>query len=275
MNLLTIDLEEWYIYQLYNKGESDFYLPIIESILDNILNLLDEYNYKASFFCLGIIARRYPKIIKKINERGHDIGCHSDLHTFISFQSKSEFRDETRIAIDSLQQLIGRDINMYRAPAFTISEKTKWALEVLAELNIEYDCSIFPVKRSFGGWGSFPTAYPVLIQTSSGVIKELPINYYKFCGSRIIYTGGGYFRLIPYFFIETLMKESNYNMAYFHIRDFDSAQKRVHSFRYLKSYLGVKGAFRKFEQIIRNNEFLSISQASNIINWDNVKTINV
>ncbi|MBP8959644.1 MAG: polysaccharide deacetylase family protein [Bacteroidales bacterium] len=275
MNILTFDIEEWYIYELYPKGGKDFYLPIINSILENLLDILDQNSIKSTFFCLGIIARNYPKIIRNIYLRGHEIGCHSDIHTNLINHNVNTFKKETKIAIDSLEQVTGQKIKIYRAPAFSLTKISKWALEILTELGIEIDSSVFPAYRLFGGMPEFKANTPVIIETPSGLIKEFPINYFSLIGKRIIYTGGGYFRLFPYKVIEQLMRRSEYNLSYFHIRDFDFKQKRVCSLRYFKSYYGINGALEKFQKLIKNFKYVSIREANEIINWNNVNVINL
>ena len=273
MNILTIDIEEWYIYEQYPKGGKDYYLPIINGYLNNILDYLDENSTKATFFCLGIIARNEPTVIKSIAERGHEIGCHSDRHLLINRMTAKQFEEDTRAAIENLQQLTGEKIIMYRAPVFSISESTKWALEILIEQGISFDSSIFPAKHSFGGFSGYNEKGPALIDTKSGSIKEFPISYTEIGGMRLMFSGGGYFRLLPYNILSRLMKKSEYNMAYFHIRDLDSKQKRVRSLRYFQSYYGINGAYDKFLKLIKEFKFVSLGEAADRIDWDKVNRI--
>lgn len=267
MNLLTFDIEEWYIYEKFPKGGKDYYLPIINNYLENILNILDQKEYKATFFCLGNIARQQPEIIKKIANRGHEIGCHSDEHNLVTDLDPKQFKDDTGLAIDSLQQLVGKKVNMYRAPAFSITENNKWALEVLIECGIEYDSSIFPANHRFGGFKNLNLNKPSFLETKSGLIKEFPINYITIGNKRIMYSGGGYFRLIPYPLINYFTRKSDYNMAYFHIRDLDKYQKIVKSANYFYSYYGIKNAYKKLEKYLNDFNFISLGQSDSLINW--------
>lgn len=273
MNILTFDLEEWYIYELYPKGGRNYYGPVIENYLKQILEVLEANKIRATFFCLGIIARNDPKIIKSIAEKGHQIGCHSDKHVVLRQHNPASFSKETKIAKDSLEQLIGEKVTAYRAPAFSITEKSRWAFEVLSELGFKEDCSIFPANRSFGGFPSYKNNEPSVIETPSGSIKEFPVSFKEFMGQRLMFSGGGYFRLIPYPLIKQMMKGSPYNMAYFHIRDLDSKQKKVISSRYFFSYYGIKGAFAKFEKFINDFNFISVDQAVEKVNWEKARSI--
>lgn len=268
MNILSIDLEEWYTYELFKKGPRSYYEPHLNYYLDLVLDRFEQNNIKATFYCLGIIARSHPEIINKIVSKGHEIGCHSDVHSFIGRMSPLEFENDTKKAIGSLEDVVGEKIVHYRAPAFSISEKTSWALEILINQGIQYDSSIFPSNRSFGGFPSFSESKPTIIETKSGSIKELPMNYANFAGNRIMFTGGGYFRLLPYPLIKKMMNESDYNMSYFHLRDFDEHQKKVYNLRYLKSYYGIKGAFAKFEKYTQDFKFISVGDAVEQIDWE-------
>ncbi|MFH0841783.1 MAG: polysaccharide deacetylase family protein [Bacteroidota bacterium] len=276
MNILTIDIEEWYTYELYPKGGKTYYLPIINSYLDKILDMLDASGTKGTFFCLGVIARTSPDVIKRIYSRGHDIGCHSDIHQFVTDLDYGSFYKDTKLAIDCLEQLIGEKITMYRAPAFSITAENMWALDVLIDNGILYDSSIFPAKRRFGGLPSININEPVKLKTQSGaVIREFPISYYCFLGKRIIFSGGGYFRLFPYWLIKYLSNKKQYNLAYFHIRDMDKEQKIVSNVNQFYSYYGIKQAYKKFEKYVKEYQFMSLSQASKIINWDDTPEIKI
>ncbi len=274
MNLLTFDIEEWYTYELHNKGSKSYFEPILDKYLNSVLDALDTVDQKATFFCLGAISKNNAYVIKRIADRGHDVGCHSDKHQFLINQTSESFNQDTFKAISSIEQIIGKKVTMYRAPAFSITEKTKWAPEILISHGILIDSSIFPTKRSYGGFPSFVFNEPVVLNTASGSIKEFPISYANLWGKRLMFSGGGYFRLFPYWSIKSLMSKSDYNMAYFHLRDFDRHQVRNYSIRYFKSYYGIDGAYSKFLRFIDDFPFMPLSHADSKINWDEQKAIN-
>jgi len=275
MNILTFDIEDWWVYEHYGMGNKNEFLPRLDKYLNNILDLLDKKNTKATFFCLGIIARNYPKVIKLIDNRGHQIACHSDIHSFLSDRDESFFYNDTKKAIDSLEQVIGKKIIAYRAPAFSFTEKNKWAFTILHSLGITEDSSIYPAKRAFGGFSSFAGSKekPVLIQYNDTIIKEFPITLSSILGKYIAYSGGGYFRLLPYSFIKNKMEKSEYVMTYFHIKDFDFEQKKVFYTRYIQNYYGLKKAYHKFQSLIDDFKFVSINQATEMTNWDKISII--
>ena len=143
MNILTFDIEEWYIYQQERHAEFDRYL-------DAILNKLDERQVKATFFCVGEMGRLFPQVIQKIHGRGHEVGCHSNTHTWLNKMTEADCREDTHCAVDSLEQCIGEKVKSYRAPAFSIGESNKWAFEILAENGIERDASVISLLRASG-----------------------------------------------------------------------------------------------------------------------------
>lgn len=275
MNILTFDLEEWYVYTQYDKGPKEYYLPIIEKYLNDLLQYLSDRSINATFFCLGKVAETFPNIIRLIDREGHEIGCHSHLHRFITKLNPQDFYEDTKQAIESLENVTGKKILSYRAPAFSITESNVWAFDVLAELGITRDCSIFPAKRSFGGFPSFKTDRPAIIDKNGNYIKEFPINIGNVWGLKLAYSGGGYFRLVPYVKVKSLIGDSDYVMCYFHIRDFDAYQKRVISHRYFQSYYGIKGAFDKIKRLINDFDFINIEEADKRIDWKNVTTIHL
>lgn len=152
-----------------------------------------------------------------------------------------------------------------------------WVVEALLECGIEIDSSIFPAERGHGGYDNFGRAEPSLLSCSAGKIKEFPINVGKFLGKTFVFSGGGYFRLMPLCVIQSLTKQTNYVMTYFHPRDFDSEQPVLDLplSRKFKSYVGLKGAYQKMDQWLSQNEFIDIATADKLINWDEAQCVEI
>ena len=290
MNIISYDIEEWYIEKKFNGNRAEKYIEY-DKYLNAILDKLDACETKATFFCLGKIATDFPYVIKNISSRGHEIGCHSNEHLWLTQMTPEQLKKDTHDAISALEDVCGQKVVSYRAPAFSIGQNNKWAIEILAEEGIERDASIFPAQRDFGGFASFPTDNPTKISYNGITLKEFPICLTKLIGKEIAYSGGGYFRFFPLKFIQNRIDTSNYIMTYFHIGDLlhnkggimsrndyeiyfkepGTLQNRL--IRYVKSNLGTKGAFDKMCKLIENNNFISLEKADSLINWDNVKTI--
>lgn len=282
MNILTFDIEEWFHIldndstKLENSWSSYEYR--LESNMNRIFELLDKNNQKATFFVLGWVAKKQPQIVKKIHDLGYEVASHSDLHQLAYEQSRREFSSDLDSSIKRIEDLIGIKVKTYRAPGFSINEKNTWAFEELIKQGIEIDCSIFPVKRAHGGFKNFGSGKPLIINCGGHKLKEFSMNYGSILGKDFVFSGGGYFRLLPYYFIKNLMLKSDYVMTYFHPRDFDAAQpiiKDLSPIRRFKSYYGLNNAYAKLEKLIEEFKFQDVSSANNEINWDTVEEISI
>ncbi|MEL4415890.1 polysaccharide deacetylase family protein [Shewanella algae] len=280
MKILTFDIEDWF-HILDNTstksvdGWNDFESRIDEGV-DRILEMLDVKKLKASFFCLGWIAERYPQVVRKIFDCGHEIGSHSFSHQLVYEQSQEQFKEDLRKSVDILESIIGRKVISYRAPGFSITEKSMWAFEILMDCGIKIDSSVFPAKRAHGGLDSFGFSKPFIINCGGLEIKEFPINTRTLFGKDYIYSGGGYFRILPKFYLKSAFANDDYIMTYFHPRDFDKQQPMVPNLsmaRKFKSYVGINGAFDKLCTILDENDFVSLGNAVDHISWSDVEKV--
>jgi hypothetical protein len=183
----------------------------------------------------------------------------------------------TEKAKKCIEDLIGEKIDAFRAPFFSIIEKNQWALEILADLGFKYDCSIFPAVRDYGGLRNYKESVPAIIELSEEKeIKEFPINIHSFLGANIVFSGGGFFRIFPYWLIKHWAKQSPYLMTYFHPRDFDPMQPMLANIslqRKIKSYIGLKQSFKKLQLLLRDFEFINIIEADKQTDWNKAKRI--
>lgn len=276
MNILTFDIEEWF--HILNNPSTDnesswgSFEFRLRSNLDRILGLLDNSNNVATFFCLGWVARKYPSIIKEIHEAGHEIGTHSNAHQLIYRYDRDFFRKDLETSIKSLEDIIGLKIKAYRAPGFSLVSSTLWAFEELVKQGIEYDCSIFLGNHSHGGRIKAFGHNPSVISIDGKKIKEFPVNSFRLIAKEVAFSGGGYFRFLPYPIIKILMNRSRYIMTYFHPRDFDHDQpiiSELSAYRKFKSYYGLKKSFIKAEKFVNDFDFVSLSHADKLIDWKN------
>ena len=276
MNILTFDIEEWF--HILNNPSTDnesswgAFEYRLKSNLERILTLLNDSNNVATFFCLGWVARKYPEIINTIALQGHEIGSHSNEHQLIYRHNRKFFKSDLEVSIKTLEDIIGSKVKSYRAPGFSLVSDTLWVFEELALQGIEYDSSIFLGNHSHSARIREFGLKPSMININGSLIKEFPINSVKLISKEVAFSGGGYFRFIPYPIIKRLMKQSEYIMTYFHPRDFDSDQPIISdlsAFRKFKSYYGLKGAFTKAGKLVNDFDFISLSHADKIMNWNN------
>lgn len=284
MNILTFDIEEWYIEKHFGGNRSEKYKEF-DRYLGEILNMLDERGLKGTFFCVGGLGREFPDVVKCIAERGHEVGCHSDVHTWLNKMTREECMSDTQRAVDSLEQCIGKKVKSFRAPAFSIGASNKWAFEILAACGIERDASIYPAVRDFGGFAEFGQKTPATVHYNGIELKEFPICTTKLLGKEMAYSGGGYFRFFPLWFVKKEMAKADYSMTYFHIGDLmpelgsvktkeeyeryfnEPGTLKARYIRYIKSNLGTKKAFDKMKVLLRSTGLLNLEQAVGQIDW--------
>jgi peptidoglycan/xylan/chitin deacetylase (PgdA/CDA1 family) len=233
-----------------------------------------------------MMATTYPQILHHLAKEGHEIACHSNVHTWCNKMSREQMKEDTHAAVDALEQCIGEKVKGYRAPAFSITEKNPYAFEILAQNGIEFDSSIFPASRDFGGFPSFGYEVPTRVQYNGIEIKEYPIPLLHLGKWKTAYSGGGYFRLFPYSLIRRTMNKSDYAMTYFHINDLITEPKKLMTReayeayfkepgtlinrykRFIKSNIGTGDAMAKLTRLLKQNDFINITQADKNINWD-------
>lgn len=285
MNLLTFDIEEWYCYK-----RKDLYSEF-DRYLDIILNKLEDRELQGTFFCVGEMGRLFPEVIRKIQARGHEIGCHSNIHNWLNKMTEKECREDTRRAVDSLEQCIGGKVVSYRAPAFSIGESNKWAFEILAENGIVRDASVFPAARDFGGFPFFGRKEPCLIEYNGICIKEFPICTARLMSKDIAYSGGGFFRFFPLSYVKREMRKAPYSICYFHIGDLlpetsgvlsrkeyedyfkEPGTIKARYLRYFKANFGKKKALDKLMKVVSDVDFVNLQQADKQIDWTKVPKV--
>ena len=280
MNILTFDVEEWFHLLDFDatRGEEqwgNYEVRIYENV-ERILNLLEETNTKATFFIIGWVAKTYPDLVRKIAEK-YEIGSHTMTHQLVWQQSPQEFRNDVEASVKLLEDITGQKVTSFRAPGFSIRESEKYAFEILHELGITTDCSVFPAQHAHGGMPSYTEPVPSIIKYNGVQIEEFPVTYKDIAGKHLIYSGGGYFRLFPYPLIKKWSKESDkYLMSYIHPRDLDGGQPVLEGLplaRRFKSYVGVKGAEKKLRNYLTDFDFMDIQSARKIIDWDKVPVV--
>lgn len=292
MNILTYDIEEWALAKAGGYGTPEKYAEY-DAFLNRILDVLDIRSFKATFFCTGMMAKDFPEVVKLIHSRGHEIGCHSNAHTWMNKMTEAKASEDTHAAVSSLEQCIGQKVMSYRAPAFSIGESNKWMFEILANEGIIGDSSVYPAARDFGGFPAFASQEPCIVQYAGISLKEYPISMTTILGKQMAYSGGGYFRFFPLGFVRGRMAKSDYTMCYFHINDllpekggvptrerYEAYYKEPGTiknryFRYFKENIGKKDAWKKLERLLVMDSFVSILQAENTIDWNNCQIIKI
>ena len=290
MNILTFDIEEWYIEKAFRGGRA-FRYQEFDNTLAKVLDELDRLGIKGTFFCVGKLALDFPDVVRRIATRGHEIGCHSYVHVWINKMTEDVLREDTIEALKALEDVVGQKVTSYRAPAFSITEKNPWAISVLADCGIESDASIFPGPRDFGGYPSFPQDRPCKVEYQGSVLKEYPIGMMSVLGRKIAYSGGGYFRLIPYCLTSRTMSKRDYDICYFHLNDLIADKRKLMSredyeeyfmqagtlknrlIRFFKNNAKSGDTFEKLIRLLSEHHFVNIHEADSLIDWEKVENV--
>ncbi len=206
INALTFDIEDIYHRNdITIKEIRNYNNKVFEESIDTILKILQRHNITATFFILGEVAVKQKNIIRKIVDSGNEIASHSFYHNLVYNLTKKEFKNDVEKSVKTLEDITGEKILGYRAPSWSITDKSLWALEILREIGIKYDSSIFPVKTSIYGIkksGNF------MYEVIPGLI-EIPPTTLKLWRIKIPVSSGVFFRLMPYPFIKHSIKQSN------------------------------------------------------------------
>ena len=269
-NFLTFDIEDWFhILDLHERqstpAEWHSFPSRLESNIDRILELLSERGVYATFFVLGWVAEKYPSVVKKLDSLGHEIACHGYGHDLITGLTREQLKDDIHRARVILEDLTGKAIGGYRGPGFSITMKNLWAFDVIAEEGFAYDATLYPGLHGHGGIPRLP-ADPFRLRTLDGhLLEEFPVTIIGVGKHRLAFSGGGYFRLVPFPVMTALIKRFNRRgrqvMMYIHPRDIDAETPRLPMplKRRFKCYVNLSGSHEKLRKILARHAFSSIS----------------
>lgn len=267
-NALTIDLEDYFHVSAYSGKvrleEWDSYPSRVAENTDRLLDLLAQNNCKATFFVLGWVAEKKPEIVARVADAGHEIACHSFWHRTVFNLTPQEFREDTRRAKEVIQQATGKQVFGYRAPSFSVTRKSAWALEILAEEGFQYDSSVFPVHHPSYGIPDAPRT-PFWVNTAAGRILEFPMPTLAIGPKRSPIGGGAYLRLLPYGYtrwaIRHLNRRENFPVCvYIHPWELDPQQPRLggNASARARHYFGLRGTESKLRRLFQDIEFCSL-----------------
>ncbi|MDR6552302.1 DUF3473 domain-containing protein [Paenibacillus qinlingensis] len=266
-NILTFDIEEWFhanyddVKPDRSKGSS------FRAHMDTLLQMCSDAGCKATFFTLGCIGEDYPDIVQAIAREGHDVASHGYAHELAYKQTREGFRADVQKSIDILENLTGTKVQGYRAPSWSIVESNHHYLEVLEEMGLIYDASIFPVKTFLYGIPTAPTEiHKPIVNGRELHLYEIPMSVMRAAGRNIGYSGGFYFRFFPEMIIRKAIQSANRqgksSIVYLHPREIDPKEHQLElpfKERFIH-YYNVKGTKAKLEHMLKDFAFTSISE---------------
>lgn len=270
-NAISIDLEDWFsVYNLSHvikREDWDRCEIRVEKNTKRILDLLDRYKTKATFFVLGWIAEKTPELIVEIENQGHEIATHGYSHTLLTEMTAETFDEDLKKALSVTNKIVKQEILGFRAPSFSLTGKTMWAADILTKNGIKYDSSIFPIN--FHPDYGIPGAQLDIHQLDNSLI-EVPLSCAEIFGTRIPCSGGGYFRIFPYpvtrFLLDRCNKQGRPVIFYLHPWELDPDQPRqklpwLKGFRH---YYNLGKTYSRLEKLLNDFEFTTIRDTINL-----------
>jgi polysaccharide deacetylase family protein (PEP-CTERM system associated) len=234
VNAMTVDVEDYFHVEAFkshiDRHDWDHYPCRVERNIETILQMFSDQGVRATFFTLGWVAQRYPQLVRRIVEGGHELASHGFDHTPVSKQGRESFRADVRRTKYILEDLGGVPVKGYRAPTFSIGAHSLWALDVLGEEGHSYSSSIYPIRHDLYGMREAPR-FAFRLRSGRGIV-ELPITTVTFFNQRFPCGGGGFFRLLPYRMSRWAMRrvgrlEGQPCIFYFHPWEIDPYQPRL------------------------------------------------
>ena len=276
-NILSVDVEDYFHpseIQLSTAGQDWDALPSrVEPATRRLLDLFARHGISATFFVLGWVAERHRGLVREIVSRGHELACHSYAHQLVYDLTPAQFRADTLRAKAVLEDAAGVSPKAYRAPSYSITQRSFWALEILAECGFTHDSSIFPIAHDRYGIPGFPR-HAHAIHTASGPIVEVPVATVQLSGSRVAPVGGGaYLRLLPYRYIAAGLRrlngiEGQPGCIYVHPWEFDTGQPRLASslLSRLRTYSGLSRTEAKLDRLLSDFPFATLASVHPVAN---------
>ncbi|MEW8407007.1 MAG: XrtA system polysaccharide deacetylase [Candidatus Thiodiazotropha taylori] len=279
INAITVDVEDYYQVSAFNKQVTKADWEGYESrVYDNthrILKIFDDNSIKGTFFVLGWVAERNQKLITEISELGHEVACHGYSHDLVYNQTPDKFLEETRKSKAILEDIIGKPIKGYRAASYSITERSLWALDILTECGFSYDSSIFPIMHDRYGIPGAKTMPHRLKTVKGNEIIEFPLSTVGIAKRRLPVSGGGYFRLFPYWLSKAGLNRVNRNdqmpfIFYMHPWEIDEGQPKIKSSRLseFRHYNNIDKFESRLLKLVRDFEFSTVSDVLQRMNFD-------
>lgn len=269
INALSFDVEEYFHAEAFAAVVRAEEWPALESRVAattaRLLEVLEEARTAATFFILGWVAERHPRLVRAIQARGHELACHGYGHQMITRLTRVQFAEDVRRAKETIEDLTGGPVIGYRAPTFSVVQETLWSLEVLAEAGFRYDSSIFPIVHDRYGMRGAPRFPHRRAAGREREIAEFPLSTIVRMGCRLPVAGGGYFRLLPYALTRGALRSLNQAerqpaIVYLHPWELDPGQPRLSlgCLARLRHSLNIRATESKLRRLLRDFRFAPV-----------------
>jgi polysaccharide deacetylase family protein (PEP-CTERM system associated) len=247
--ILSVDVEDYFQVEAFSaevpRADWDLWPSRVVTNTHRALDLCDEYGVKGTYFILGWVAHKFPALVREIQARGHELACHSFWHRLVYKLTPQTFSQDLLEARDAIQQASGAPVVGYRAPSWSITAKSMWALDILAAEGFLYDSSIYPIRHDVYG---VPGAqrFPYRMETSRGALTEFPPATVQIGGGTFPSAGGGYLRILPFWYTQWSLRrlardDGRAVVVYLHPWELDPEQPRIRA--------GMKSRFRHYTNL--------------------------
>jgi len=230
--MMTVDVEDYFqveaFFSLIDRKDWDNYAGRVERNTDRILEMFAAAGTKATFFTLGWVAKRHPGLIRRIVDQGHEVASHGLEHRRCDSLDRAALLGDLKDSKSLLEDLSGHPVNGYRAASFSVTRKNLWALEAIAEAGYKYSSSIYPIRHDLYGIPEAPRF--AFRPFDASPFLEIPVTSFRLAGMNLPAGGGGYFRLLPYWwssFQQRRLRGQGPCMFYFHPWEIDPGQPRI------------------------------------------------
>jgi polysaccharide deacetylase family protein (PEP-CTERM system associated) len=236
-NMMSVDVEDYFHVSAFEglvaRHQWDTLESRVSANTERLLAIFEDYEVRATFFILGWVAERLPALVRRIEAGGHEIASHGYAHRLVYDQTPKAFREDVRRAKHVLERISGTQVRGFRAPSYSITPRSLWALDILIEEGYAYDTSIFPIHHDRYGI-PLSARHPYWIHRDAGSILEIPASTLRWRRLNLPIGGGGYFRLLPYGWTRSGIERLNRDerrpaVFYLHPWEIDPGQPRLHS----------------------------------------------
>jgi polysaccharide deacetylase family protein (PEP-CTERM system associated) len=266
VNSITVDVEDYFqteaMASTVMRHEWDQLPTRVERNTQRIFELFAERDVKGTFFFLGWVAEKFPELVRRAVELGHEIACHSYWHRLVYRMTPEQFREDTKRAKAVIEDIAGRRVLGYRAPSFSLVKSTEWAFEILVELGFRYDSSICPIRHDLYGNSDAPRTPH---QIAGGKLMEFPIATLAIGRHNFPVGGGGYLRILPYSYTRWGLSHLNRAeklriVVYTHPWELDPEQPRLSASARsrFRQYSGLRTTVGKLERLLKDFRFAPI-----------------
>ncbi len=273
---LSFDLEYWWCSELLNQEKLSHKPEILTEATHLVLQMLDKYRIKSTFFILGTVAEKFPQLVSTIHKKGHEVASHSHSHSNVFELSPDQFEEEVKNSTDILTSITYEKPIGFRAPNFSFDQRTPWAYGILEKYGYQYSSSVFPFKTKLYGLPKAPV-YPyspsrenLEVPDPEGKFIEFPASVLEVLGKNIPVAGGFYFRVLPlrftHFALGHIVRRRP-AVFYLHMRDLYAQLPRFNNLSLkerLFHYWGLKTSLRKFEALLQHFDFMPVKEALDI-----------